>query len=362
MTIQTKKEAPKKVRGVFEKQPGSGIWWIQFFDSTGRRRREKIGSRSAAIKTVELRRTRSREGVKMPNNLRAKPVTFGDIAKAALLYSHANKRDFAHDDQRMPRLIEQFGNRQAEDIGPSEIAEWLQSRTDWSPATRNRYLALLKLVYRLAEEAGKVKLNPARLTRQKAENNSRIRYLSDAEETKLRAVMERNYPDRMPEFELALMTGMRMSEQLTLEWDEIDLDAGTVHLSQTKNGTSRFVRLNSRALSIMRMLYEQSSGAGRIFPAKRPDWFRSAIREAGIKDFTWHSLRHTFASRLVMAGVDLRTVQELMGHKSILMTTRYAHLSPEHRSAALEKLCQATATSTATEATETEKPVAPMVQ
>jgi len=98
--------------------------------------------------------------------------------------------------------------------------------------------------------------------RQSKENNERIRYLSDAEEIKLRAVMQRAHADRIPEFEVALMTGMRMSEQLTLEWNQIDLDAGTVHLDQTKNGSSRFVRLNSRALAIMHMLHASSIGSG----------------------------------------------------------------------------------------------------
>jgi integrase len=82
------------------------------------------------------------------------------------------------------------------------------------------------------------------------------------------------------------MTGMRMSEQLTLEWSDIDLDAGTIHLDQTKHGTSRFVRLNSRARAIMKMLYERSMGSGRVFIAKRPDWFRDALRKADIKSFT----------------------------------------------------------------------------
>jgi site-specific recombinase XerD len=356
------KASTAKTRGVFEKIPGSGVWWIQYFDADGRRRREKIGSKSAAIKTVEQRRTQAREGMKVPVNLRAKKITFGEIAKAALAWSRANKRDFAHDDYRMPLLIEQFGKCQAEDIKPSEITEWLQSRADWSRATRNRYTALLKMVYRQAEEAEKIKVNPARLVRQRKYNNDRIRYLSDSEEVRLRTVMEKNYADRIPEFEIALMTGMRMSEQLTLEWDEVDQDAGTIHLAQTKNGTSRFVRLNSRALAIMRTLYAHGIGTGRVFIAKRPDWFRAAVREAGIKDFTWHCLRHTFASRLMMVGVDLKTVQDLMGHKSITMTARYTHLSPEHRVAALEKLCQASATTTATEDKSGSKLVAPMVQ
>jgi site-specific recombinase XerD len=88
------------------------------------------------------------------------------------------------------------------------------------------------------------------------------------------------------------------------------------------------------------------TGEGPIFTAERGGvrllgarhWYEDALAEAGIKNFTWHDLRRTFASRLVMAGVDLRTVAELMGHKRIQMTMRYAHLAPAHNSAAIEKL------------------------
>jgi len=86
------------------------------------------------------------------------------------------------------------------------------------------------------------------------------------------------------------------------------------------------------------MLHSQNNASGRIFRVQKPRWFEDAVKEAHITDFRWHDLRHTFASRLVMAGVDLRTVQELMGHKSIQMTCRYAHLAPTHQLAAVERL------------------------
>jgi hypothetical protein len=82
-------------------------------------------------------------------------------------------------------------------------------------------------------------------------------------------------------------------------------------------------------------------------------WFEESVKAAKITNFRWHDLRHTFASRLVMAGVDLRTVQQLMGHKTITMTLRYTHLAPEHQLGAVQKLCpssqgQAAATDTRT--------------
>src|SRR5215467_7655945 len=149
------------------------------------------------------------------------------------------------------------------------------------------------------------------------------------------------------------MTGMRQGEQFGLTWDRVDLDNAVVRLKKTKNGKPRFVRLNSRALVVMRALREFSLGGtvsqprgkrksaracGRVFLLNlEPYWFGDAVEEAGISDFHWHDLRHTFASRLVMAGVDIRTVQELMGHKTIAVTLRYAHLSPAHRLDAVQR-------------------------
>jgi len=73
--------------------------------------------------------------------------------------------------------------------------------------------------------------------------------------------------------------------------------------------------------------------------ARNRKWFEKALSEAGIVNFHWHDLRHTFASRLVMAGVDIRTVQELMGHKTIQVTLRYSHLAPKHQLEAVQRLC-----------------------
>lgn len=114
--------------------------------------------------------TQSREGIKMPENLRVKPVTFAEIAQRALAYSKANKRSHSHDKQRMVLLTDDFGNRIAEDITRADIRLWLDSKAEeWTPATRNRYLALIKLTYRLAEDDGLIKINPTRGVKQSKE-------------------------------------------------------------------------------------------------------------------------------------------------------------------------------------------------
>jgi site-specific recombinase XerD len=264
----------------------------------------------------------------------------------------------------MKALVAEFGHQPAEQITAGDIRRWLNSKApEWTLATRNRYCALLKMTYRIAEEDGLVKINPARLVRQQKENNGCIRYITDAEESLLRAVMAKFYGEHICELEIALMTGMRQGEQFSLTWDKVDLDASVIRLEDTKNGAGRFVRLNTCALAVLASLRDRDLGTGRVFVLNKvPRWFTDAAKAAGLKDVTCHTLRHTFISRLMMAGVDVRTVMDLAGHKSISMTMRYTHLAPGHSAKALEKLCESTATSTATEAEETENPVALTMQ
>jgi len=354
----------KKVRGVFEKESGSGEWRIQYFDADGRRRREKAGTRANAILLVQKRKTEALQRKKLPEKLRAPAVTFKQIADAALEYSRAAKSSYQDDVCRMARLSEHFGDCQAENILPEQFEEWLNEQgqeREWSAATKNRYMALLKLTYRLAEKNRKVKVNPARLLRMSKEDNAKIRYLNQykplpakvsylkechTEEDRLRTVITAEYAEHLPEFEIALATGMRRSEMYRATWPNIDFEHHVLTVPRSKHGETRYVTLNSSALAVLEFLRGKTTDSEHIFLSMRTNeplignrhWFEDAIQKAGVREFTWHCLRHTFASRLVMAGVNLRTVQELMGHKTIAMTCRYAHLAESHKRAAVELL------------------------
>jgi integrase len=150
----------------------------------------------------------------------------------------------------------------------------------------------------------------------------------------------------MPEFEIALHTGMRPSEQYGLDWPRVDLKRNFVSLPKTKTGKPRHIRVNAVAVAAFNVLQQRSlNGEGRVFVTIQghplqgyKHWFDSAVAEAGLRDFTWYCLRHTFASRLAMAGVDLLTISELMGHRTIQMTKRYAHLAPAHNQNAVDRL------------------------
>ena len=350
--------------GLFEKVPGSKVWWIRYSDSMGRIRREKAGTKGAAIDLYRKRKTEALQRKKLPENLRAPLVSFAQLAQDALAYSKAHKRTYYDDVIRMERLLAAFREKAAESITPQDLERHLAQAAEgggWQPATVNRYRALISLVYRLGIQNGKVKENPARLVKHRRENNARVRWLSPEEEVRLRAYLEATGPQFIPELDLALHTGMRLGEMFSLTWEGVNLGRKVLTIPRSKNGETRHVPLNSAAISALEALRTRGDGTGNVIRNLNGEplagsryWFEPALKKAKIYRFSWHCLRHTFASRLVMAGVDIRTVQELMGHKSISMTVRYSHLAPKHTLAAVELLvggytAETTSTKTSTE-------------
>lgn len=165
-------KAESNYRGVYERDRGSGVWWIRWHDSHGCRHREKVGSKSAAINLVEKRRVQVREGNKLPE-LRRRVVTFGELAADALEFSKTHKRSYGDDKGRMPRFVAWWKDRAADSLTPEEIEGKLASVEVWADATRNRARALLSLTYKLAIRHGKAKENPARLVQPRPERNVR---------------------------------------------------------------------------------------------------------------------------------------------------------------------------------------------
>jgi len=213
------------------------------------------------------------------------------------------------------------------------------------PATVNRHLATLKHMFAKAVEwelLDEDTLKRVRRAKQLQENNMRLRYLSREE---CQEVIEACRPHLRPIVITALNTGMRREEILSLEWEKhIDLRHGFILLDVTKNG-------ERRQLPITPMLKETLQGVLRrvgvpyVFVDRDGERlkdvktaFNGALRRAGIKDFHFHDLRHTFASHLVMGGVDLATIKDLLGHKDFKMRLRYSHLAPAHKTAALAVL------------------------
>jgi integrase len=203
------------------------------------------------------------------------------------------------------------------------------------------------MTYREARRAGKVTVNPARDTRHQREDNSRVRYLSDAEEKKLHEVIQSDYAEHMPEFTLAMSTGLRKGSMYGLTWSMIDWNGRMLNIpaDKMKGGRPLHIPLNELALAALRTVYQRGEKTGRVFASNKTGqplansrhWFEKAVSKAGIQDFVWHDLRHCFASKLRMKGAKLEDIAELLAHRSLTMSKRYAHLGPNqlHEVAAL---------------------------
>jgi integrase len=241
----------------------------------------------------------------------------------------------------MKLLKERLAGRAADTITTGEVRNLLDTLTtanQWSASTRNHHHNLISLAYRLGIEHGKITQNPARALGRRSEVPSRrVRYLTPDEEKRLRDAIRSKpeWAEHEPEMDLALHTGLRRgSMYLDLVWENVDLAGRVATVPRTKNGQPVHVPLNNDVVRALLIFRSRADGTGRVLRNAAGEtlnvnarWFAPAVRAAGIKDFRWHDLRHTYASRLRQAGVPLGNIAELLGHRQLIMSQRYAHLS-----------------------------------
>lgn len=247
----------------------------------------------------------------------------------------------------------EIGNYTLADLTPSLIAECRDKlaseittrNTLRSPATVNRYLAALSIALTTAvKEWGWLEDSPMRKVNKPSESRGRVRFLSDEERVRLlNACKESRNPYLYTVTVIALSTGMRQGEIMGLTWDVVDLNQGRAILHETKNGERRAVAITGHAIELLKELSKvRRIDSNLLFPAKknqpqaaqkpidlRKPW-ETAVKKAELHDFKFHDLRHSAASYLVMNGASLAEIAEVLGHKTLQMVKRYAHLSENH--------------------------------
>ena len=242
------------------------------------------------------------------------------------------------------------------DIAPALIAQHrdklLNSATSRgesrTPATVNRYLAALSHTFTIAiKEWGWIEENPLRKVSKIKEPRGRVRFLSDEERTQLlNACKTSESPYLYTAVVLALSTGGRRMEILGLRWQNIDLTRGVIILHETKNGERRILPLAGHALDLIKQHAKvRQLNCDLVFPSKnfkKPvdlrTPFETALKRVEINDFRWHDLRHSAASYLAMNGASLAEIAEILGHKTLQMVKRYAHLSDAHTSKVVARM------------------------
>ncbi len=242
----------------------------------------------------------------------------------------------------MKHLNKFFCNMSCILVGPRELSEYkfIRNKEKASAATINRELACLGAAYNVAvREWEWLPVNPVTKIAKERENNLRIRFLSDDEEQRL--LTHESMPSWLHNVVVfALNTGMRRGEIQGLQWEDVDFFNKAVLLRKTKSGKPRTVPLIPPALGLLKQMKKvRSLRHNYVFKGHTGErlgwnWVSQKLARvcvnSKILDFHFHDLRHTFASRMVQGGMDIRTLAEILGHSSLRMTMRYSHMNASH--------------------------------
>lgn len=354
----------------------------------GRGQRRTIGN--AMVLTLEQARTTARKWAserdegKLPPAARGahRPITMGEFIEKH--YAPWVKVERKAGEATLANLKAQFGFLYDKPLGA--ITAWqldkfkaARLKADAAPATVNRDLDRIRAVLSKAVEWGRLPSHPlTSVKRVKGADKGRVRFLTAQEERRLREALARReakarrhrlsgnawaqarghdprpmwpangYTDHlMPLTLLALNTGMRRGELFGLAWSDVDLcnKMLTVRAETSKGQRARHIALNAEACDVLKHWKAQSKGEGLVFPGRggkpmtniNKAW-AALCGSAKLENFRFHDCRHHFASKLAMAGIDLYTIKELLGHSDFTMTQRYAHLAEEHKANAVATL------------------------
>jgi len=319
-----------------------GNYFIEYYFN-GRRKREKVGSSRKLAETVlAKRKVEIAEGKFLDVN-KSEKIKFEIFGNEFInVHSKVNKKSWQSDRYNLNSLCKFFGGKYLYEIKVKDIEDFKLERSKTvSPATVNRELATLKTLFNKAVLWDKLKETPAKAVTFLREPKGRVRFLEREEIVKLLSNCNKKL---RPILVIALNTGMRRGEILGLKWSDVDLKRAILTLHDTKNGEKREVYINEQVKTALIRIprnaqspYVLCGSNGKPYQDIRKS-FWTALRKSDIKEFHFHDLRHTFASQLVMAGIDLNTVRELLGHKDIRMTLRYSHLSASHKKHAVDVL------------------------
>jgi integrase len=332
----------------------SPLYWGSFTDASGARIRRSTGT--ANRREAEALEAKWKLEAHQAKQWGAEPSrTYDELMLAYINVTKGVKRSAKRDATSLRNLTPFFTGRDLLTLKRSDIREYVQNRLadGVSNATINRELCLLSAALNLArrEWDWDVPNNAEGMRLREPEGRVRSLTVEEAQRLIVEAEKSQKSPHLANFIRLALNTGCRCNELLKLQWDRVDLKANLILLGEqdTKTARRRSVPLNAEAraamLNLARFRATFCPASPWVFAHKDGNRqaavvkaFKRALRNAGIEDFRIHDLRHTCASWLVSAGQPLPAVRDLLGHSSVTMTERYAHLAPENVRAAVAAL------------------------
>ena len=339
--------------GVYTRSDRQGFWG-NWADATGRR----VQRRLAAPTLLQARQLLADKKAAV-----AKQVTLGYAAPTEQTFAVWSEQFMAYQAKRIAarpakgklsakeydrqrgilerHLVPYFGPMKLALIRRKDVAAYIHSRLGKAgDGTIIKEVNVLKRLFTVAVERELLAANPAHKAPVPQAPEGRVRYLQSEE---LRRVLAACPEWLRPIAGLAVATGCRRGELLRINWEDVDLHRDQILLRHTKNGQKRIAYLNALARQVLESLGAATSDRkGLLFAAITPAQvtvaFVRACKAAGVQDCSLHDLRHTFASHARMNGVDLHSLQTLLGHSDSRMTNRYSHLSDEFLGNAVKRL------------------------
>lgn len=320
---------------VFRKEKG-GEWFVRYRDINGKQKQIKAGKTKAIALELERKLLAERDLQKRFGYKQKKEITFDEwvLEYFERVKSRLAKKTIINKISCCKSMSKYFGYKYLSELTENDFYNYIQE-INVKSGTAKTYRIIINSILSEAEECG---FNTAKLNIKLSKKApARIRYLT-YEESKIILNNCKNFWLRLLII-MALSTGMRKMEMLNLTWQNIDFKAKLIHIEESKNGERRSIPISLILLREFNNIKEKNINKNIFENLHSPMFhFKNLIKKCEIKNFHFHDLRHTFASWLAMKGVSLYTIKELLGHKSILMTQRYAHLSPDSRQNAVNMI------------------------
>ena len=341
----------RKDRGLLAKKDSTGklVWYVRLYHEGQERRFGAFKNKTEARDFYEKAKQEQKQGRFFPERYRrgGRELASAVIANYLATLPTSGKKPTTIADEKYygQWWTDRLAGKALHAVSPSLLDEamaYLAAR-NYTPQTIVHYMKFLRHVFRWAIGRGVIEKSPFTSVKLPTVRAGKTRFLSIEEEARLCQAIGKPYDAWI---RLAILTGLRRSEQFGLRWSDIDLDRGLITLPHTKSGHVQYVHFMEEAKAILHRLIPGNTSVW-VFPSENPEThldsdnfygrvYMTALEKAKLEGVTWHSLRHTFASRLAMNGQAPSTIAALLRHSGTDLVARYAHLSPTHLQGALE--------------------------
>ena len=306
-----------------------GSYEVDYRDCDGKRRRKNIKGSKTLAKNFLTQKLAEREELKLFPERRKCKLTFKEAANKYWKLHGKNCKGASKEIYTLNTLINVFGDKKLSDISTESIQNYYNEKVqNASPSTANRHFSLIRSIFNKAILWNDFySVNPCKKVLRKRENPARTNFL---DKEQINNLLEKAPSNIKPILQCALMTGMRRGEILNLTWDDVDLKNGIIHIRDSKSGKSREIIMIPALVEVFKSLPKTQ---GKIFNIKIEclrKRYNKLLKTLEIKDFCFHTLRHTFASQFMMNGGDLSILKNILGHSTMDLTLRYSHFAPDH--------------------------------